>query len=91
MKNNYPGLDWAQVVPYNLERMANHGERRAAEMEEVADTLRELGVEPLMATATVKRQREMGQIGKQQSVQVVLDKDRTVMLNAISAAARDRH
>ena len=48
MKNNYPGLDWAKIVPYNLERMASHGERRAAEMEEVADTLRELGVEPLM-------------------------------------------
>jgi 3-hydroxyisobutyrate dehydrogenase-like beta-hydroxyacid dehydrogenase len=91
MKNNYPGLDWAKVVPYNIERMASHGERRAAEMEEVADTLRELGVEPLMATATVKRQREMGQIGKQQSVRGVLDKDRTAMLNAISAAARDRH
>jgi 3-hydroxyisobutyrate dehydrogenase-like beta-hydroxyacid dehydrogenase len=91
LKNNYPGLDWAKVVPYNLERMASHGERRAAEMEEVADTLRELGVEPLMATATVKRQREMGQIGKQQSVRGVLDKDRKVMLNAISAAARDRH
>jgi 3-hydroxyisobutyrate dehydrogenase-like beta-hydroxyacid dehydrogenase len=91
LKNNYPGLDWAKVVPYNLERMASHGERRAAEMEEVADTLRELGVEPLMAAATVKRQREMGQIGKQQSVRGVLDKDRTTMLNAISAAARDRH
>jgi hypothetical protein len=91
MKNNYPGLDWAKIVPYNLERMANHGERRAAEMEEVADTLRELGVEPLMATATVKRQREMGQIGTQQSVRGVLDKDRAAMLNAISAAARDRN
>jgi len=91
MKNNYPGLDWAKVVPYNLERMANHGERRAAEMEEVADTLRELGVEPLMTSATVKRQREMGQIGKQQSVRGVLDKDRAAMLNAISVAARDRH
>jgi 3-hydroxyisobutyrate dehydrogenase-like beta-hydroxyacid dehydrogenase len=91
MKNNYPGLDWAKIVPYNLERMANHGERRAAEMEEVVDTLRELGVEPLMALATVKRQREMGQIGKQQSVRGVLNKDRAEMLNAISAAARDRH
>jgi len=91
MKNNYPGLDWAKIVPYNLERMANHGERRAAEMEEVADTLRELGVEPLMATATVKRQREMGQIGTQQSVRRALDKDRAAMLSAISAAARDRH
>jgi 3-hydroxyisobutyrate dehydrogenase-like beta-hydroxyacid dehydrogenase len=91
MKNNYPGLDWAKIVPYNLERMASHGERRAAEMEEVADTLRELGVEPLMTQATVKRQREMGQIGTQQSVRGVLDKDRAAMLGAISAAARDRH
>jgi 3-hydroxyisobutyrate dehydrogenase-like beta-hydroxyacid dehydrogenase len=91
MKNNYPGLDWAKIVPYNLERMANHGERRAAEMEEVPDTLRELGVEPLMTNATVKRQREMGQIGAQQSVQGVLKKDRAAILGAISAAARDRH
>ena len=91
MKNNYPGLDWGKIVPYNLERMANHGERRAAEMEEVADTLRELGVEPLMTSATVKRQRQMGQIGSQQSVRGVLNKDRATMLGAISAAARDRH
>ena len=90
MKNNYPGLDWAKIVPYNLERMASHGERRAAEMEEVADTLRELGVEPLMTAATVKRQREMGQIGAQHSVRGVLKQDRAAMLGAISAAARDR-
>ncbi len=91
MKNNYPGLDWSKIVPYNLERMASHGERRAAEMEEVADTLRELGIEPLMTSAIVKRQREMGQIGMQQSVRGVLKKDRAAILSAISAAARDRH
>jgi len=91
IRNNYPGLDWAKIVPYNLERMAVHGERRAAEMEEVAETLRELGVEPLMTTATVKRQREMGEIGQQQTVRNVLDKDRAAMLGEISAAARDRH
>jgi len=91
MKNNYPGLDWTKIVSYNLERMASHGERRAAEMEEVADTLRELGVEPLMTMATVKRQREMGQIGKQQSVRASLPQDRAAILSAISAAAHDRH
>jgi 3-hydroxyisobutyrate dehydrogenase-like beta-hydroxyacid dehydrogenase len=91
LKNNYPGLDWAKMIPYNLERMAQHGERRAAEMEEVAATLRELGVEPLMTSSTVKRQREMGQIGTQAAVRGVLKKDRAAMLNAISAAARDRH
>jgi 3-hydroxyisobutyrate dehydrogenase-like beta-hydroxyacid dehydrogenase len=91
MRNNYPGLDWAKIVPYNLERMAVHGERRAAEMEEVADTLRELGVEPLMTSAAVKRQREMAAIGQQQNVRSVLNKDRAAMLRAISAAAPNRH
>jgi 3-hydroxyisobutyrate dehydrogenase-like beta-hydroxyacid dehydrogenase len=91
LKNNYPGLDWSKIVPYNLERMAVHGERRAAEMEEVAETLRELGVEPLMTLATVKRQREMGQVGTQATVREVLHQDRTAILSAISATARDRH
>jgi hypothetical protein len=48
-------------------------------MEEVAETLRELGVEPLMTNATVKRQREMGEIGQQQGVRSVLDKDRAAV------------
>jgi 3-hydroxyisobutyrate dehydrogenase-like beta-hydroxyacid dehydrogenase len=69
LKNNYPTLDWAKIVDYNLERMTTHGERRAAEMEEVAATLRELGVEPLMTSATVVRQRELGRLGKEQIIE----------------------
>jgi hypothetical protein len=91
MKNNYPGVDWTKIVPYNLERMASHGERRAAEMEEVAGTLRELGVESLMTLATVRRQREMRQIGKPPTVRSALPEGRAAILNAISAAARDRN
>lgn len=91
LKNNYPTLDWGKVAEYNIERMASHGIRRAAEMEEVADTLRELGVEPLMTNATVRRQREMGEIGRQDQVRMTLDQGRAKMLNAISAAAKDRH
>ncbi|HEY6023061.1 MAG TPA: DUF1932 domain-containing protein, partial [Pseudolabrys sp.] len=72
LKNNYPTLDWAKIADYNLERMASHGERRAAEMEESAATLRELGLEPLMVESTVKRQREMGTIGKQEKVRETL-------------------
>jgi 3-hydroxyisobutyrate dehydrogenase-like beta-hydroxyacid dehydrogenase len=87
LSNNYPALDWAKVVEYNLERMATHGRRRAAEMEEVADTLRELGVEPLMALATVARQREMGELGKAPAVNEAKTKSRDAMLAAISEAA----
>lgn len=88
LKNNYPTLDWGKVAEYNIERMASHGIRRAAEMEEVADTLRELGVEPLMTQATVRRQREMGEIGKEDDVRNTLDQGRGRMLDAISAAAK---
>jgi len=91
LKNNYPTLDFTKIAEYNLERMASHGERRAAEMEESALTLRELGLDPLMVDATVKRQREMGAIGKHQKVRDTLKSGRTAMLNAISAAAKDRH
>ncbi|MEI7803917.1 MAG: DUF1932 domain-containing protein [Hyphomicrobiales bacterium] len=86
--NNYPTLDWNKIVEYNIERMASHGTRRAAEMEEVADTLRELGVEPLMAEATVKRQRAMGVLGKQENVRAAVKQDRAAMLAAVSTAAK---
>ncbi len=89
LKNNYPGLDWPTMSEYNLERMASHGERRAAEMEELAATLRELGLNPLMVDATVERQREMGAIGKNAAVRASLDQGRAAMLDAISAAKKD--
>jgi 3-hydroxyisobutyrate dehydrogenase-like beta-hydroxyacid dehydrogenase len=86
MKNNYPGIDFKQVADYNLERMANHGERRAAEMEESCATLRELGLDPAMTESTVKRQREMGRLGKLDEVRATLDADRHAMLTAIDKA-----
>jgi 3-hydroxyisobutyrate dehydrogenase-like beta-hydroxyacid dehydrogenase len=89
LKNNYPGLDWPKMSEYNLERMASHGERRAAEMEESASTLRELSLDPLMVEATVKRQREMGVIGKEESVRASLTQGRAAMLDAIGKMKRD--
>lgn len=91
LKNNYPTLDWTKIADYNLERMASHGERRAAEMEESAATLRELGIDPLMVESTVLRQREMGAIGRQEKVRETLKSGRSAMLDAISAAAKDQH
>jgi 3-hydroxyisobutyrate dehydrogenase-like beta-hydroxyacid dehydrogenase len=86
MKNNYPRVDFKQVADYNLERMASHGERRAAEMEESCATLRELGLDPAMTEGTVKRQREMGKFGKLDDVRATLHEDRHAMLAAIDKA-----
>jgi 3-hydroxyisobutyrate dehydrogenase-like beta-hydroxyacid dehydrogenase len=88
LKNNYPGLDWPIMSEYNLERMASHGERRAAEMEESAATLRELGLDPLMVDATVKRQREMGVLGNDDTVRAAKTQGRAALLDAIDAAKR---
>lgn len=51
---------WAERFDYNLDRMMAHGLRRAAEMEEVAATLADLGVDPVMSRGTIQRQREIG-------------------------------
>ena len=91
LKNNYPTLDWGQIADYNLERMASHGDRRAAEMEESAATLRELGLDPLMVQSTVARQREMGAIGKLETVRAALKSGRAAILGAINAAAKNKH
>ena len=53
---------WFERAEYNVERMTTHGLRRAAEMEESCKTLESLGVDPVMTSGTVKRQRE--QAGK---------------------------
>ena len=86
MQNNYPTLDFGRIADYNIERMASHGERRAAEMEESCVTLRELGIDPAMTEGTVVRQREMGRIGKVEGVRSTLEEGHAAMLKAISAA-----
>jgi 3-hydroxyisobutyrate dehydrogenase-like beta-hydroxyacid dehydrogenase len=55
-----PNTDWTARAAYNLERMMVHGPRRAAEMREVAATLRELGLPDRMATATADWQDQIG-------------------------------
>ena len=91
LKNNYPALDWPKVIAYNLERMASHGIRRADEMEQVAVTLAELGIAPLMTEATVVRQREMGEFGKQDNVKAAKTAGADALLDVVNRASKDRH
>jgi len=58
-----PGWNWRDRAAYNLERMSAHGIRRAAEMREVALTLRELDLPDRMAAATALWQDELGGLG----------------------------
>ena len=55
----YPGLDWKHFTNYLLGRTAIHGVRRADEMDEVAATLRDVGIDPIMSEAAAKRIRSL--------------------------------
>lgn len=68
------GGDWSTRANYNLERMLVHGERRAAEMEEVCATLESVGISPQLTQGTVQRQRALGNIGSGSAPEALEDK-----------------
>src|SRR4030095_637700 len=56
LAETYPGMGLQDLSNYMIGRVLEHGERRAREMEEVAQTLRAAGIEPLMAEAIARVQ-----------------------------------
>ena len=56
LKETWPGIDWKKLADYTSGRVVVHGERRAREMEEVAETLKAIGIDPIMSEATARRQ-----------------------------------
>lgn len=57
LAETFPGMGWTDRQPnYLISRVAEHGRRRAAEMREVAETLRDVDIDPLMASATAQLQ-----------------------------------
>lgn len=56
LDGTFPGIDWEAEGAYFFQRVIEHGRRRAEEMWEVAETVRDIGLEPFAATATAQRQ-----------------------------------
>lgn len=52
----FPGPDWSELSRYMISRTLEHGKRRAEEMREVARTVEEAGLSPLMSSACAERQ-----------------------------------
>jgi 3-hydroxyisobutyrate dehydrogenase-like beta-hydroxyacid dehydrogenase len=91
LTQTFPTLDWAKLADYNLERMASHGIRRAAEMREVAQTLEDLGVEPLMTRGTIERQQRTGDARLKDAFGGQVPQDRHAILDALRQATKDRN
>ncbi len=91
LHETFPGLEWDTLGTYLFSRAALHGKRRAEEMREVAVTVRDIGLEPLLASATAERQDWMGkqkedsglgQLGKDANWRAYADR----LLQTLSAA-----
>ncbi len=55
LAETFPSIDWEQTGAYFFSRVALHGKRRAEEMREAANTVREAGFEPFMAAAIAEK------------------------------------
>ena len=76
LQETFPGIDWQQQGAYFFSRVVQHGQRRAEEMREAANTVREAGFEPFMATAIADKQ------------QWVADQARTGAFSEVATGAR---
>jgi 3-hydroxyisobutyrate dehydrogenase-like beta-hydroxyacid dehydrogenase len=69
LAETFPGIDWERQAGYFFQRVVQHGRRRAEEMCEAAETVREIGLAPWSAAATAERQAwvadlvERGELG----------------------------
>lgn len=52
----FPVGDWPKLARYMISRALEHGTRRAEEMREVAQTVSDAGLTPLLSSATAERQ-----------------------------------
>lgn len=83
-------ISWAEKADYNLDRMLVHGRRRAAEMAEAAQMLRDLGIDPLMTDNTVARQQALGDVGAELAIEP-LPQGFAAKLAAITATSKEEH
>jgi len=62
LAETFPGIDWEKQGGYFFQRVIQHGRRRAEEMREAAETVREAGLEPWSAAGTAERQASMADL-----------------------------
>jgi len=88
LEKTFPSLDWERLSGYMIERVVSHGRRRAAEMREVAATVRGIGMQPLMAEATAASQQWVADLGVSERIGAKASEDRGELIAAIRAAMR---
>src|SRR4051812_42947519 len=65
LADTLPQEDWSQLARWMISRPLVHGRRRAEEMREVARTVREAGIEPILSAPTAVRQDWSAERGRE--------------------------
>jgi len=85
----YAGIDWKEAFTRTLTGTSIHAGRRAGEMQEVAATLEELGVEPMMSLATAARLQDAADSGLRTIAEANPPKSLEDLLANLRAAAHN--
>ncbi|MGU7785080.1 DUF1932 domain-containing protein [Burkholderia sp. PU8-34] len=67
LTETFPEIDWEKHATYFFQRVIEHGRRRAEEMLEAAETVRNTGLTPWAASATAERQSWVAQLADKET------------------------
>lgn len=88
LKDTLPHEDWRGLARYVISRALLHGRRRAEEMREVARTVDEAGVEPLLSRAIAERQDWAAARGREMGGAALATTDLDALLADLAATIR---
>ena len=87
LADTLPHEDWRGLARYVISRALIHGKRRAEEMREVAQTVAEAGVAPMLSRSIAERQDWAWRQGQQMSRAALSTTDLDTLLDAIMAVS----
>jgi 3-hydroxyisobutyrate dehydrogenase-like beta-hydroxyacid dehydrogenase len=89
LADTLPHEDWRGLARYVISRALLHGKRRAEEMREVARTVAEAGVEPLLSRSIAQRQDWAWKQGRQMPEDALASTDLVTLLDALTETMQD--
>jgi hypothetical protein len=87
LSDTLPHEGWRSLARYMISRALLHGRRRAEEMREVARTVQEAGIEPMLASSTVRRQDWAYACGQELRGDALASDNLDTLLDALLAVA----
>ena len=89
LKDTVPHPDWPKQAAYMISRALIHGKRRAEEMREVAKTVHDAGVDPLLSSPTALRQDWAALRGKDVAQEALKPPDLKKILDELERLTKD--